>query len=30
VTIVRAVQGGGSDVVLSAEGADVERVVRIP
>ena len=30
VTIVRAVQGGGSDVVLSADGADVERVVRIP
>jgi DNA-binding SARP family transcriptional activator/ABC-type branched-subunit amino acid transport system substrate-binding protein/DNA-binding beta-propeller fold protein YncE len=30
VTIVRAVQGGGSEVVLSSDGADVERVVRIP
>ncbi len=30
VTVVRAVQGGGSDVVLSADGAEVERVVRIP
>ena len=30
VTIVRAVRGGGSDVVLSADGATVERVVRSP
>jgi ABC-type branched-subunit amino acid transport system substrate-binding protein len=30
VTIVRLVEGGGSDVVLSSDGAEVERVVRIP
>jgi ABC-type branched-subunit amino acid transport system substrate-binding protein len=30
VTIVRLVEAGGSDVVLSSDGAEVERVVRIP